>query len=248
MILEINNNKSIDDLRCEKSTKGHVAAGQMKISTVGLLTLCLGFLFATAEASQACVDMCTGVYTSTCMAYGNENLLLPSGIMDGYAISAAGKEDGIDYYLRSTDPDYLGLEWREYGHYNLTTDSTTDPGPLQNCAGSLALQAWDGNEWIPFEFEMEWNSNDNAESFYLSTTIGFSCHYVRLSGEECKAAHRAVVDGILAKDMVPDIPGEEELCASSSNIDDDISAAPGLKFAIAVAPLLAMSLGAIARI
>ena len=191
-------------------------------------TLADEIIINSDSEDDACVSMCTGVYTSTCIAYGNENLPLPSGIMEAYEISAGSKDGsgGIDYYLLSSDPDYLGLEWREHGHYTLQ-DNKTAPSPVENCAGSLDLQAWDGSgEWIPFHFDMEWNTNDNSNSFYLSTAIGFNCHYVKIDGgEECKEAYRSIVNAFREKDIEPEIPSEDELClptSSSSTSDNDI--------------------------
>ena len=170
----------------------------------------------TVGEEGACVSMCTGVYTSICMAYGNENLPLPSGIMHANAISAGDRNGtgGIDYYLLSTDPDYLGLEWREHGHYELQDDKT--PSPVENCAGSLDLQAWDGSEWIPFHFDMEWNTIDSSRSFFLSTAIGFNCHYTKIYGDECKEVHRSIVQSFQNINIQPEIPSADELCTAPS--------------------------------
>ena len=187
------------------------------------------------NTEDACVTMCTGVYTSTCIAFGNENLPLPSGIMSANAISvpsSSGKDGagtGIDYYLLSTDPDYLGLEWREHGHYTLQDKS---PSSFENCAGSLDLEAWDGKEWIPFQFDMEWNTNDDAKSFYLSTAIGFNCHYVKIYDEECKEAYKSIVDAFLEKDITPVIPSIDELCTSSDDNDESDDGSSSGEFAI----------------
>ena len=206
------------------------------------------------NTEDACVTMCTGVYTSTCIAFGNENLPLPSGIMSANAISVpsttSGKDGtgtGIDYYLLSTDPDYLGLEWREHGHYTLQKDKS--PSPLENCAGSLDLEAWDGQEWIPFQFDMEWNTNDDAKSFYLSTSIGFNCHYVKIYGDECRAAYSSIVDAFLEKDITPLIPSIDELCTSSDDdnheSDDDSSSSSG-EFVIPLTPASMLILSGVA--
>lgn len=188
-----------------------------------------GFLWAgfvvsnmNAASDNACVSMCTGVYTSTCIAYGNDRLPLPSGIMNANAISVPGgeKDGGIDYFLLSTDPDYLGLEWREHGHYSLQDMS---PSPLENCAGSLDLQAWDDRygEWVPFHFDMEWNTNDGAKSFYLSTAIGFNCHYVKIADvNECRDTYSSIVTAFHEKDIEPEIPSADDLCGPPPNEED----------------------------
>ncbi|KAL3940018.1 MAG: hypothetical protein SGARI_001152, partial [Bacillariaceae sp.] len=185
---------------------------------------------------DSCVEMCTGVYTSTCMAFGNDNLPLPSGIMHANAISFGANGDGIDYYLLSTDPDYLGLEWREHGHYTLTSNATA-PSPVENCAGSLDVQAWDGTEWIPFQFDMEWNTVDNAQSFYLSTAIGFNCHYTKATGQECKNIYESIVDAFESRDLDTKMPSAKELCG-----EDTFTAISRNGASSAVAPTAFMAL------